>query len=78
MRQMPAVVLLLSPAPQGFAMKLPGRLRGGLSRLGDRMHLWAFLTRHRSLWVRLGWNVAGGAVGCLIGLLGVTLWLKYR
>jgi hypothetical protein len=62
--------------------KLPGRLRGGLSRIRvralDRARLWAFLRRHKSAWVRLGWNAARGVVGCGIGLLGVTLWLQYR
>lgn len=46
--------------------------------MGDRARLWAFLARHKGAWVRLAWNVAGGVVGCAIGLMGVTLWLRYR
>lgn len=62
--------------------KLPGRLRGGLSRFrtraADRFRLAGFVHHHRDALSRLGWNVAGGLVGTAIGLMGVTLWLRYR
>lgn len=52
--------------------KTPGRLRGGLSRLR------AFLRSRKALWVRLGWYVAESFIGFAIGVLLVTLWLRYR
>ena len=58
--------------------KALGRLLGGLSHVRRLERLRAFLGVHRDACERLAWNVLGGAVGCAIGLMGVTLWLRYQ
>lgn len=58
--------------------KTLGRLLGGLSHIPAYARIRAFLGVHKDACVRLGWNLAGGVIGCAIGLLGVTLWLRYQ
>lgn len=53
----------------------PGRLRGGLSRFRARLRLWHFLRNNGG---RIGWVVAEGVIGALMGLLFVSVWLAYR
>ncbi|MFJ2176378.1 hypothetical protein ACIOHE_26240 [Streptomyces sp. NPDC087851] len=60
----------------------PGRLRGGLThlrgRLEDRLHLSGFMRGRGPLLRRLGWTVVEGVIGFAVGLLLVTLWLRWR
>lgn len=50
----------------------PGRLRGGLSRIRA---LPGWLRQHKG---RIGWAVAEGVIGSAIGVLFISLYLKYR
>lgn len=56
----------------------PGRPRGGLSRIADRLHLLRLLRAHQSTAERLWWNAVGGVVGGAIGLGMASLWLSNR
>lgn len=60
------------------AHKKPGRLRGGLSRLRDRLHLVRLLRTHKGGMSRIGWAIAEGAIGAAIGLGAAILWISNR
>lgn len=58
--------------------KLAGRLRGGLSRLRDRLRLASFLRSHRKGLGRMGWALLEGLIGAAVGLTAAALWLANR